>query len=114
VIDSKARVSSELLYTVYALASAACYVGATVVMKYYDKFGLVKAGPSIAVFLVGAVFFETVALKTERLGMILLMILGFESALGLLMSWLWFQESYTVKEVLGLALIVAGVGLTKL
>lgn len=104
----------ELLYSTYALLSAACYVGATVVMKYFDKLGFPKAGAAITLFLIAAVFFETVALKTERLGMILLMILGFECALGLLFSWLWFRESYTVKELIGLALIVAGVGLTKI
>lgn len=104
----------QVIYTLYALLSAVCYVGATGVMKYYTQLGLAKAAPPITLFLIGAVFFETAALKSERLAMILLMILGFECALGLMFSWFWVRESYTVKELFGFALIMVGVGLTKL
>jgi multidrug transporter EmrE-like cation transporter len=104
----------QVIYTLYALCSAACYVGATGVMKYYTQLGLAKAAPPITLFLIGAVCFETAALKSERLAMILLLILGFECALGLLFSWLWLRESYTIRELAGLVLIMVGVGLTKL
>jgi small multidrug resistance pump len=103
-----------LIYVGYAMLSASAYVAATIVMKFYGRLGFSKAAVLIALFLVAAVFFETVALKTERLGMILLLILGSECLLGLLASWLWFQEKYSNRELVGFGLIIAGVALTKL
>ena len=105
--------SPELLYVAYAMLSAAAYVAATVIMKYYGRVGLMQAAILIASCLVLAVFFETRALKTERLGMILLLILGSECALGLAMSRLWFKEIYNIKELLGFSLIIAGMALVK-
>ncbi|MFN7923186.1 MAG: hypothetical protein U0Q16_24000 [Bryobacteraceae bacterium] len=102
-----------VVYVFYALLSAAAYVAATGVMKYFDRLGIIKAGALIICFLSAAVYFETVALRTERLGLILLLILGCECALGLVLSWTWFAERYTARELIGFALIIAGVGLVK-
>lgn len=105
--------NSVLLYTLYALFSAACYVAATVVMKYFDTLGSWKAWVLIVATLVGAVLFETAALRAERFGLILLLILGCECAIGLMLSWLWFEESYRLTEIVGFTLIIAGIGLVK-
>ena len=90
-----------------------CYVGATFAMKYYDRITLATASVSIVAFLIGAVFFEILALRAERFGLILLLILGIESALGLMISWGWFHETYSPKEIVGFALIIIGIGLLK-
>jgi drug/metabolite transporter (DMT)-like permease len=45
--------------------------------------------------------------------MVLLTIIAFECIMGSLLSWLWFRESYSNREMLGIALMVAGLALTK-
>lgn len=106
--------NSVLLYSLYAFFSAACYVGATVAMKYFDRLGSFRAWILIAATLAAAVFFETAALRAERFGMILLLILACECAIGLMLSWLWFGESYKLTEIVGFTLIVVGIGLVKI
>jgi len=101
------------IYVFYALLSAACYVGATFVMKYYDRLRLWQAGVLIVLLLGGAVVAEIVALRAERFALILLLILGAESALGLALGWGWFRESYSAKEMIGFVMIIAGMGLLK-
>jgi multidrug transporter EmrE-like cation transporter len=96
-----------------SLISAAGYCGAQVAMKYTDRFGIVPVGAVIAVLLVCAAYFEIAALRLDRLGMVLLTIIAFECIMGSLLSWLWFRESYSNREMLGIALMVAGLALTK-
>lgn len=101
---------AALSLPVFIIGSAAFYTLAMVAMKY-----LGQGGPQIAIGLViaGAVVIATLleveALKTERLGMIYVAILGAECLLIALASWALFGESFTAKEILGAALIIGGV-----
>jgi multidrug transporter EmrE-like cation transporter len=109
----QSRMSPGTMALILSLISALGYCGAQVAMKYTDRVGVVPAGAAITVMLAGAVYFETAALRLDRVGMVLLMILAFECIIGLLLSWLWFREGYSNREMLGIALMVAGLALTR-
>jgi threonine/homoserine efflux transporter RhtA len=96
-----------------SLGSAAGYVAATVIMKYWDAIGGAKAVALIGVALAGAVFLETEALRQARFAYVAIIILGFESSLALLAGWILLREAYALREILGLILIVAGVAVTR-
>jgi drug/metabolite transporter (DMT)-like permease len=112
-MTEQSRILPGTLTLIFSVISAAAYCGAQVAMKYTDRVGVVPAAVAIAIMLIGAAYFETAALRLDRLGMVILMIIAFECIAGLLLSWLWFRESYSHREMLGIALIVAGLALTK-
>ena len=62
----------------------------------------------IALALLSAGAFEIAALRQERLGLIYVAILGAEVVIIGLASILHFAESYSVREVAGVSLVVVG------
>ena len=104
---------SETL-VLWSLGSAVCYVLATFIMKRWDAIGNVQAVILVAVTLAGAVFLETEALRQARLAYVFILILGFETSLAMLCGWFVLREAYALREMLGLALIIAGVTITRL
>jgi multidrug transporter EmrE-like cation transporter len=97
-----------------SLGSAAGYVAATFVMKYWDAIGGAKAAVLVCLALAGAVFLETEALRQARFAYVAIIILGFESSLALLSGWILLREAYALREILGLLLIIAGVAIMRL
>ena len=98
----------------WSIGSAVCYVLATLVMKRWDAMGNVQAAILVTAALAGAVLLETQALRQAQLGYVVIIILAFETALALLCGWMLLQESYAIREVIGLVLIVSGVAITRL
>ncbi|MEM0988684.1 MAG: hypothetical protein AAGK00_07365 [Pseudomonadota bacterium] len=96
---------------IFILASAGCYSIAMVAMKFWGQ----GATPLIIAVTIAAVIvgvgLEIEALRTERLGLIYVGILGVECILIAAASWWLFGESFTLKEIAGAALIVVGTAL---
>ena len=94
------------------VASASAYAVAMIAMKIWagNGFSIAIVAVVIAAVVIGVVA-EYGALREERLVAIYVMILGAECLLiGLASVWL-FGESFTIREVAGAGLIVAGTAL---
>lgn len=94
--------------TVFVVGSAVLYAGAMIAMKFWGQFSPVLMLAIIGTLVAGGVWLEIGALQTERLGMVYVLILGAECILIALASALWFGETFSVKEIIGGGLIVAG------
>ncbi|MEM7742523.1 MAG: hypothetical protein AAF409_02330 [Pseudomonadota bacterium] len=92
----------------FILASAGCYSIAMVAMKFWGQ-GVTPliVAVTVAAVIVG-VGLEIEALRTERLGLIYVGILGAECIMIAVASWWLFGESFSPKEVVGAVLIVVG------
>lgn len=97
--------------TLFILGSAVLYAGAMILMKFWGQVPPVLLLTVIALMIGGAVYFEIGALQLERIGMVYVLILGIEVVLIALASAFWFGETFTVKEIVGGLLIVAGTSL---
>ena len=89
-------------------AAAIFYVCAMISMKLWaDTPTLLLTGIIAAALLIGTVF-EIAALSGERLGMIYVTILALEVVLIGTAACFLFGETYTLKEVAGCLLVLAG------
>lgn len=100
--------TGQLSLTVFIVGSALLYAGAMIAMKFWGQASPALLIGVIALLMAGGVWFEIGALQTERLAMIYVLILGIECVLIALVSTLWFGETFTVRELAGGALIIAG------
>lgn len=94
--------------TLFIIGSAVFYAGSMIAMKYWGQTSPLLLLAVIAVLVGAGVWLEIGALQAERLGMVYVLILGVECVLIAIASALWFGESFTFREILGGALIVAG------
>ena len=94
--------------------SAAAYAIAMILMKFWHVGGVSRLalGVLIAVAMLYAVYLEFEALRGERLAVIYVAILGIECVLITVASVYWFGEQFSIKEVAGMTLVVAGTALT--
>ena len=96
---------------VFILASAGFYTVSMIAMKFWGQ----GVSPLIVLVTVVALAagagLEIEALRTERLGLIYVGILGAECIMIAIASYVLFGESFTAKEVAGAGLIVAGTAL---
>ncbi|MEM9061649.1 MAG: hypothetical protein AAGD13_14400 [Pseudomonadota bacterium] len=99
---------SALNLTLFVLGSAALYTAAMIAMKHWGTASPVIVLLVIVAAVSGGVILEINALRTERLAMVYVLILGAECILIALASALWFGESFTVREMVGGAMIVVG------
>lgn len=90
------------------LASAALYVGSMTVMKLWDRYppGIMAAG--LALCVIGAIWFEILALRQARLSMVYVAILGAEALMLALVARFGFGETLMPREIAGATLIVVG------
>ena len=102
--DSESAVS----LTLFVLGSAVLYAGAMIAMKFWGQVSPALLICVIAALVGGAVWLEIGALQTERLAMVYVLILGAECILIAIASALWFGETFTLREIIGGALIVIG------
>jgi small multidrug resistance pump len=94
-----------------ALLSAVFYSGAMVAMKVWSQGGNAWLALLIAGTLLAAVVFEIAALRTERLGVVYVVILGMEVVIIGAASYFVFGESFSIRELSGIGLVVAGTAL---
>ena len=93
---------------VLILASAALYVGSMSLMKLWDSYpaGLMAAG--IALCILGAIWFEILALRQARLSMVYVAMLGAEAIMLAMVARFGFGENLMPREIAGAALIIIG------
>ena len=94
--------------------SAASYAIAMILMKALhlgDGTARFVIAALVALTMAYAVFLEFEALRSERLAVIYVAILGIECVLIAVASVYWFGEQFMGREVAGMALVVAGTAL---
>ncbi|SMY05974.1 hypothetical protein [Flavimaricola marinus] len=93
------------------VASAIFYCIAMVAMKSWWTMPGPLPALLILVPLIGGALLEVIALRQERLGMVYVGILGAEVIIIAAASLLLFNESFSLREVAGLVLVIAGTAL---
>ncbi|MEL6266356.1 MAG: hypothetical protein AAFR52_12035 [Pseudomonadota bacterium] len=93
------------------VGSALAYTGSMVAMKLWTKSPEPWMALIIVLTLALAVTLEVAILRTERLGMIYVSILAVEVVLIALATTLFLGESFSMREMLGCCLVVAGTAL---
>ena len=94
--------------------SAASYAIAMILLKALhlgDGTSRVVLAALVAVTMAYAVLLEFEALRSERLAIIYVAILGIECVLIAAASVYWFGEQFSSRELAGMALVVAGTAL---
>ena len=99
---------SAISLTLFVLGSAVLYAGAMIAMKFWGQFSPALMICVISALVGGGVWLEIGALQTERLAMVYVLTLGAECILIAIASALWFGETFTLREIIGGALIVIG------
>ena len=92
-----------------SIAASIAFVIGGVFMKHAD--GLKEPLPTalfIGAFIVGAGL-QSYALRYGDLGVVYVLVLGLEAVLAAFMGWQLFDESFTLKKIVGIGLIVAGI-----
>ena len=92
----------------FVIGSAVLYAGSMIAMKSWGQVSPFLLLVIIVAMVGGGIWMEIGALQVERLAMVYLLILGVECLLIALASALWFGESFSIKEIFGGLLIVAG------
>lgn len=93
---------------ILALVSALFYCVAMFAMKSWAELPSIGLALIIGTALLTAGAFEVFALRQERLGLIYVGILGAEVVFIALVSLLHFDETYTRREIAGMALVLLG------
>jgi small multidrug resistance pump len=93
---------------ILALISAFFYCVAMVAMKSQAELPSVGLALIIGAALLTAATFEVFALRNERLGLIYVGILGAEVVILGTISLLHFDETYSVRELAGMGLVLVG------
>lgn len=91
--------------------AAAFYVLAAYLMKLWQAIPWFVAAPGILFALSLAAMIEVEALRTGRLGSTFLFILGFEVMLTVVCALVVFGESYSLREIAGLLVMVGGMAI---
>ena len=94
-----------------ALISAFFYCVAMVAMKSLAELPSIGLVLIIGAALLTAATFEVFALRHERLGLIYVGILGAEVVILGTISLFHFDETYTVRELAGMGLVLVGTAL---
>lgn len=102
---------STSLVPLIAFGSAGLYSVAMIAMKYWWKIPGVGLSLLIVATLLAAASLELAALREERLGIIYTGILGAEVVLIAIASFFLFGEDFSMREGVGIALVVAGTAL---
>ena len=93
---------------ILALISAVFYCIAMVAMKSWAELPSAGLAVIIGAALLTAGAFEVFALRQERLGLIYVGILGAEVVILGTVSFIYFEEAYSVRELSGMALVLIG------
>ncbi|MGF1660410.1 MAG: hypothetical protein ACFCUS_13365 [Rubrimonas sp.] len=93
----------------FVLGSAALYAAGMVAMKLWGQFPPATMATAIGICIAGAVWLEVLALRETRLGVVYVAILAAEAVMVAAIAHLGFDEEYSTRELVGGALIVAGV-----
>jgi multidrug transporter EmrE-like cation transporter len=96
---------------ILALIAALFYCIAMVAMKSLAELPTIGLALIIAAALLAAGTFEVLALRQERLGLIYVGILGAEVVILGALSFLHFEETYSVRELAGMGIVLVGIAI---
>lgn len=106
------------MHTVMSVAfisgAGICFMLANLVMKTMGQSPMYVLYPAIAVTFAAGAYFEVEALKHSQLGYAVTFILACELVLSLAVAIMFFRESYSTGNLLGIAFVVIGVALLHL
>lgn len=111
VLAGAVTLSPALQIGLLSLGSAVLYTGAMAAMKIWTQSQSILLLICIAAAIALGTWFEILALKAERLGMIYVTILACEVGLIALISCFYFGETFSTREIAGCLLIVIGTAL---
>jgi small multidrug resistance pump len=103
--------SAMLRAAPFILGAAACYTITMILMKMWGHWPLALMVGALALASVGALWFDILALREERLGMVYVSILLVEAVMIAVASVLLFNEGFSAREGLGMALMIGGAAL---
>ena len=83
-------------------------------MKLWDRLDTIPVIALIVISLTVAVVCEIIVLKDERMGQVYLIIIGLECLILAAVAKLVLNESYSMPELAGLALIIVGIAVYQL
>lgn len=98
-----------MLHFVIAIAASLCFAVGSVFFQLSE--GMTKVLPMVSaygLFALGASF-QAMTAQDSGLGMTYVMIVGLEVVFAIAISMLFFQESFSLFKLSGIALIVLGV-----
>ena len=99
------------LTIILSLGSAVAYTGSMAAMKVWTASPSLTLALIIAMAIAIGVVFEVQALRAERLGVIYVTILGIEVVLISFVSTVLFGETFSMREIVGCALVIGGTAL---
>jgi small multidrug resistance pump len=102
-------IMSNALTVLFAACAAALFVAANWIMKEFAHAALPLVIPAAALALAAGALFETALLRAARLGQIVVLIVGLELAFTVLLAIIALGESYSWREVVGLAFVIFGI-----
>lgn len=102
---------SYFIVVILAVVSAGFYVGATVVLKLWHALPPTVAVLAVLGMMGLACLAEVVMLRGTKLGEAIILLFAAEVVFGLAVSLYAFGDAFSMREGLGLGVIVLGVGI---
>jgi small multidrug resistance pump len=103
------HIMSSLLTFLLAAGAATFFVIANWIMKEFASAALPLVIPAAAMALACGAIMEVEALKLNRLGHMIVLIVAIEVAATFALSVFMFGESYSLRELMGVAVIALGI-----
>jgi multidrug transporter EmrE-like cation transporter len=103
-----------LMSAAFITGAGVCFMLANLAMKTMGDTPIYILYPAIAATFAAGAYFEIEPLKHAPLGYAVTFILAWELVLSLLIAILFFKESYSSGNLLGIGLVVIGVALLHL
>jgi uncharacterized membrane protein len=105
---------NALLSAALITGAGSCFMLANLAMKLMGDMPFYILYPAIAVAFLAGAYFEIEALKQAQLGYAVTFILGCELLLSIVIAILFLNESYSIGNLFGIALVVIGISLLHL
>lgn len=101
---------SVILTMSLAFIASVFYVGAAVFLKQWSNFPPVVAVLGIGVCLTLACLAEIIVLQRARFAEVVILIITFEVGVAVVLSHLAFGETFSLRDLTGIALLAIGAG----
>lgn len=105
---------NSLLSAALITGAGSCFMLANLAMKTMGGMPFYILYPAIALAFAAGAYFEVEALKQAQLGYAVTFILGCELLLSIVIAVIFLNERYSMGNLVGIALVVAGISLLHL
>ena len=97
-----------------AFGAGFCFMLANIGTKFTSHYSPLICLPIIFALAVIGILMQIEALKSVRLGHIVVIVIATEVLLSMIFAWVFFAETYTMREGAGIALVIVGVSILAL